>query len=261
MGTQPFRVFVSSTFEDLKDYRESVQHALRQLGALDISMENFGARDERPKDECLRLISDESDLFVGIYAHRYGFIPEGDYRSITEAEYESASTKKRLIYLVDNDTPWLPKHIDRSASAHKLEEFKQMLQSKHICKYFSSKDQLAAFVAADVGRELLRTQLPGDERRQRGKGVLLEAQHVSGLLAAAQRLDSPESAEGESKFWQLYFGPLIGVENRQVEAAMVRLGEALKQWKNDAKKPPDLQNRCLALSRAISDQLQGDFEN
>ena len=65
------RVFVSSTFVDLQIHRKAVLDVIRQLGAIDVSMEHFGARDERPKDECLRLVREESDVFVGIYAHRY----------------------------------------------------------------------------------------------------------------------------------------------------------------------------------------------
>jgi hypothetical protein len=38
------RVFLSSTFSDLQDYRQTVQGAIRQLGAIDVSMEHFGAR-------------------------------------------------------------------------------------------------------------------------------------------------------------------------------------------------------------------------
>ena len=64
------RVFLSSKLSDLQDYRQTVQGAIRQLGAIDVSMEHFGARDERPADECMRLVRDESDLFVGIYAHK-----------------------------------------------------------------------------------------------------------------------------------------------------------------------------------------------
>ena len=67
------RVFLSSTFTDLAEYRKTVQGAIRQLGAVDVSMEHFGARDERPVDECIRLVRQESDLFVGIYAHKYGY--------------------------------------------------------------------------------------------------------------------------------------------------------------------------------------------
>ena len=84
------RVFVSSTFTDLEDYRVGVLNAILELGATVVAMEHFGARDERPREECLRIISKESDSFVGIYAHRYGFVPRGFTKSITEAEYDAA---------------------------------------------------------------------------------------------------------------------------------------------------------------------------
>ena len=149
-------MFVSSTYKDLADFRMSVAKAVRQLGGTDISMENFGARDERPKDVCLNLISTQSDVFVGIYAHRYGYIPDGEVVSITEAEYDAASTANipRLIYLVDDATPWVPANVDRRAAGAKLRKFKNRLKANHICEFFSTKDDLATKVAADLGRHL-----------------------------------------------------------------------------------------------------------
>jgi hypothetical protein len=157
----PIRVFVSSTFKDLSPFRESVQKAIRQLGAIDISMEHFGAREERPKDECLRLIMEESDIFVGIYAHRYGFIPPGDEISITEAEYEAAASAgiPRLIYLVDDSAPWIPAHIDKGDLEGHLLRFRNRLKSNHICEFFSARDELAAKVVADLGRHLSRLMI------------------------------------------------------------------------------------------------------
>ena len=116
------RIFVSSTFIDLIEHRKAVQDAIRQLGAIDISMENFGARDKRPKDECIRLITEESDIFIGIYAHRYGIIPEGDTISITEAEYNAASSVRlpRLIYLIDESKQLFTEHVDEGVSSKKL---------------------------------------------------------------------------------------------------------------------------------------------
>jgi NifB/MoaA-like Fe-S oxidoreductase len=58
-------VFISSTFRDLETFRKTVIEAVRQLGAVDVSMEHFGARDDRPKDECLKLITG-SDVFVAM---------------------------------------------------------------------------------------------------------------------------------------------------------------------------------------------------
>lgn len=154
-------VFVSSTYIDLVDHRATVQSAIRQLGAVDISMENFGAREERPKQECLRIIADECDTFVGIYAHRYGFIPKGDAKSITEAEYDAAGQHNlpRFIYLINEDAPWTPRFIDKGVSAKKLTQFKERVRAQHICKPFSTKDELATYVASDLGRYFLRSAL------------------------------------------------------------------------------------------------------
>ena len=148
------RVFVSSTFMDLKDHRQAVLDAIRQLGAIDIAMEHFGARDQRPKDECLRLIREESDIFVGIYAHRYGHIPAGDAISITEAEYNAATAAglTRLIYLAEEASTTGASSIDSGEAAVKLQALKEKLKGRHMCSSFSNKDQLATKVAADLGR-------------------------------------------------------------------------------------------------------------
>ena len=113
------RVFVSSTYVDLIEHREAVDsRAIRQLGDTDVSMENFGARDERPKAECFRLIREASNLNpVGIYAHRYGYVPDGEQKSITESEYDAAGNQNlpRFIYLVDSyleNCAWKPMLID-----------------------------------------------------------------------------------------------------------------------------------------------------
>ncbi len=152
----PHRVFLSSTFTDLAIYRDAVQRAIRQLGAIDVSMEHFGARDERPVDECIRLVRDESDIFVGIYAHRYGYVPDGYDASISELEYNAAlaSMLPRFIYILDDNHPWLPAHIDSGPSRERLLSFKTALQKRHICQTFAGHDQLATKVVADVGRHI-----------------------------------------------------------------------------------------------------------
>jgi hypothetical protein len=150
------RVFLSSTFTDLAEYRKTVQGAIRQLGAVDVSMEHFGARDERPVDECIRLVRQESDLFVGIYAHKYGYVPDGADVSISEMEYKAASEASlpRFIYIVADSQPWLPAHIDGGTSRERLQLFKAALLKRHICQTFGGHDQLATKVVADVGRHI-----------------------------------------------------------------------------------------------------------
>lgn len=152
----PSHVFLSSTYSDLQAHREAAQRVIRRLDAVDISMENFGARDQRPVAECKRLIQEESDLFVGIYAHRYGFVPKGSDKSITELEYAAAADAglTRLIYVVDSQQPWVPGYIDGGESAEKLKAFKDSLLANHICQSFRGPDELATSIAADVGKHL-----------------------------------------------------------------------------------------------------------
>ncbi len=156
------RVFLSSTFTDLTAYRSSVQQGLRQLGAIDISMEHFGARDERPLEECKRVIEKESDLFVGIYAHRYGFIPDGEKIAITEIEYNTATAISipRFIYILNENQEWKPAFIDSGTKKKKLDTFKSALLKRHICQDFASQDQLATKVVADIGRHIAMQKVP-----------------------------------------------------------------------------------------------------
>lgn len=156
------RVFLSSTFSDLADYRRTVQAAIRQLGAIDVSMEHFGSRDERPADECIRLVRDESDLFVGIYAHRYGYVPDGADTSISEMEYKAAtdSAVPRFIYMVDENQPWLPAHVDAGTNQERLIRFKAALLKRHMCQKFGNRDELATKVVADLGRHIAMQATP-----------------------------------------------------------------------------------------------------
>jgi HAD superfamily phosphoserine phosphatase-like hydrolase len=149
------RIFVSSTFRDLEAHRKAVREIIRQLGAVDIAMENFGARDERPKEECLRIIREESDIFIGIYAHRYGYTVPGDERSITEEEYWEAVKVDLpvLVYFLDETYPWQEELKSQGRDAQKLAALKQLLGERYIRALFTTPDSLAAKVAADLGRE------------------------------------------------------------------------------------------------------------
>jgi hypothetical protein len=99
---------------------------------------------------------------VGIYAHRYGHIPQGCTKSITEFEYDAATEigLKRLVYIVDDQVPWQKKLIDQGKSARLLDSFKKKLRSNHVCKPFKNKDDLSAYVSADLAREFAFSVFP-----------------------------------------------------------------------------------------------------
>ena len=76
-------------------------------------MEVFGARPLEATSACLEEILD-SDALVGIYAHRYGHVPVGQSKSITEQEFDFALEKQKptFCFVVDEEYPWSPKHVE-----------------------------------------------------------------------------------------------------------------------------------------------------
>ena len=64
-----FQVFVSSTFEDLKDERSQVSNALAKAGYVAAGMELFPASDQQQLEYIKRII-DRSDYYVVIVGGR-----------------------------------------------------------------------------------------------------------------------------------------------------------------------------------------------
>lgn len=146
------KVFISSTYKDLIDYRAAAIRAVEGTNYQAVKMEVFGARAEEPLDACLNEI-ENSDLFIGIYAHRYGHVPDGVDISITEMEYDYAKKQGKRIYcfVVDEENqPWLPKWIEGEPGKSKLATFKAKIgnsTSGHICDSFTTPDDIRAKVA------------------------------------------------------------------------------------------------------------------
>lgn len=83
-----YQVFISSTFEDLKEERRAVQDVIISNGDFPVQMESFPAADEDQFDFIKSLI-DNCDYYVLIIAGRYGTVAE-DGLSYTEKEYQYA---------------------------------------------------------------------------------------------------------------------------------------------------------------------------
>src|SRR5262245_19100873 len=103
-------IYLSSTYEDLKEYRRVVYDALRKSGHHVTAMEDYVAADQRPVDKCLKDVTD-ADIYVGIFAFRYGYVPPLGHNnpnglSITELEFRQAETLKKacLILIAKEDS-------------------------------------------------------------------------------------------------------------------------------------------------------------
>jgi tetratricopeptide (TPR) repeat protein len=145
------RIYVSSTFKDLKEYREKVRIILKQMSHEDIAMEYYVAEDKRPVDRCLEDVA-SCDLYIGIFAWRYGFVPKGYDKSITELEYRKAAEtgKKCLIFLLHGDAPWPISLVDMEKNVEKIVALRKELSDEKMVSFFKSSDNLASLVGAAV---------------------------------------------------------------------------------------------------------------
>jgi CheY-like chemotaxis protein len=126
-------------------------------------MEVFGARPLEATTASLEEILD-SDALVGIYAHRYGYVPAGQSKAITEQEFDFALEKQKptLCFVVDEEYPWPPKHVEAEPGRTRMRQFLQRLRERVVTDSFTSPEDLAFKVAASLGRFLLYRKVKDD---------------------------------------------------------------------------------------------------
>ena len=99
---QRLRVFVSSTLQELADERAASREAIQRLRLTPVMFE-MGARPHPPRD-LYRAYLAQSDVFVGIYWRRYGWIAPTETVSGLEDEYLLAQQMPKLVYIKRAET-------------------------------------------------------------------------------------------------------------------------------------------------------------
>lgn len=140
------QVFVSSTFNDLKDERQAAVSAILKTGHIPAGMELFTAAD-RSQWETIKNWIDESDVYMLILGGRYGSIEVDSGISYTELEYNYAlETNKPLFSVVINNHALEKKVKDygidvlERENPKELERFKEKVLSNMSSFYDDCKD-------------------------------------------------------------------------------------------------------------------------
>ena len=114
---QRLRVFVSSTLQELIEERVGAREAITALRLSPVMFE-MGARPHPPRD-LYRAYLEQSDIFIGIYWQRYGWIAPDMEISGLEDEYRLSGDKPKLIYIksaAPDREPRLKELLDRVES-------------------------------------------------------------------------------------------------------------------------------------------------
>src|SRR5215472_1419938 len=137
-------VMISSTVRDLPKHREQVRPACERVGfAPHDMMEHLTFLNADAIDVSLRMV-ERADVYVGIFANRYGYVPDGYEISISEMEYNRAVEldKPRLIFFDHEDHPF-----EIGSGAEKLKVLKDRIGKARVAAFFRSPQDLRAHVA------------------------------------------------------------------------------------------------------------------
>jgi hypothetical protein len=145
-----YQVFVSSTYEDLREERQEVMQALLELDCMPSGMELFPAANE-DQWTLIKKVIDDCDYYLVIVGGRYGSIG-ADGKSYTQMEYEYALSKGKpaIAFL----------HADPSAIAagrtektevgkQRLEGFRELAKKKMV-KYWKTPHELGSVVSRSL---------------------------------------------------------------------------------------------------------------
>jgi hypothetical protein len=145
-----YQVFVSSTYEDLKDERAEVMQALLELNCIPAGMELFPAADE-DQWSLIKKVIDDCDYYIVILGGRYGSLsPTG--MSYTQMEYEYAvSTGKPVIGFVHRNPGSISSGKTESSETgrEQLIRFREIVQQK-ACKFWETPNDLGGRVSRSM---------------------------------------------------------------------------------------------------------------
>src|SRR3954451_5325125 len=134
------RVFISSTLQELASERAAARTAIDALRLIPVMFE-LGARPH-PARALYRAYLAQSNVFVGVYFERYGWVAPGEQVSGLEDEYVLSGTLPRLVYLktpAPGREPRLSELVDRIRDDDSV-----------AYKTFGTADELAALLRDDL---------------------------------------------------------------------------------------------------------------
>lgn len=182
-----YQVFVSSTYDDLKEERRHVMQALLQTKCIPTGMELFPAASE-DKEDLIKRVIDDCDYYIVIVAGRYGSLGSSG-KSYTEMEFDYAvSSGKSTIGFYHSDADSIP--VARSektdAGRQRLAEFVEKVKKVRSCAGWTTPEGLGSAIKTAIINSIENDPKPGWVRAT----GLPSADAIASLKNSIQRSDS-----------------------------------------------------------------------
>lgn len=148
-----YSVFLSSTFEDLREIRKELSYELFMNGYMVNNMESFGARNGTVWEVIKESIAD-SDMLVMVIAGRYGSINLDEGISFTEQEYNYAVERgiPVLVFIRDKNSISMA-DCDTGEKKRKLDAFIKRIGDKKTVKFWTDLANLKLAIITALNRE------------------------------------------------------------------------------------------------------------
>jgi predicted ATPase/class 3 adenylate cyclase len=190
---QRVRVFISSTLEELAEERAAALRAIRRLHLVPVWFES-GARPHPPQS-MYRAYLEQSQIFVGIYWQRYGWVGPGMEISGLEDEFRLAAGKPMLLYLkrpAPNREPGLTAMIEAIRAAGTA-SYRHFATAKELERLLA--DDLAVVLSESFAEATISLAAPQPSPTGPGEpdGIELPAGTVTFLLT---------DIEGSTRLWE-----------------------------------------------------------
>lgn len=149
-----YQVFVSSTFEDLKEERKEVIETLLNAKYIPAGMEMFSASNDE-QFKYIKKIIDNCDYYILIIGGRYGSINSQTGISYTEQEYEYALSKNIPVLAFIHSKPEdLPPEKREDDKKIQLDNFRNKVSTNRLCKMWSNRSELISSVIISLTEEI-----------------------------------------------------------------------------------------------------------
>ena len=144
-----YQVFISSTYIDLIEERNSAIQCLLDNNCIPVGMEQFPASNMSQMDYIKKML-DDCDYYILILGGRYGSIDE-DGVGFTEKEYDYAlSIGIPVLTFVVEDIGKLPHNKVETTNSDKYAAFRDKVTKRKLVNFYNTPDDLKAKILTSI---------------------------------------------------------------------------------------------------------------
>ena len=158
MTEKKYQVFISSTYEDLREERKSAVEAILITKNIPVSMESFTASSQEQFEYIKNCIRD-CDYYILIIGGRYGTLHPELNLSYTELEFDYAKSLNKPIHIFMyadvNKCRKKDKNLDN------ISRFRDKVQKENVCQPFKSKAELKGLILTALTQEIINNPQVG----------------------------------------------------------------------------------------------------